>query len=417
MEPSFAFLFLVALGTTFTVMPIGRRLGIKVGLLDHPHRRKIQMRVVPRTGGIGILFGVMAGTALLWRLAGDLGVPITRELVAIFGGAVLIHVTGILDDLLDLRPGVKLTAQMLAVGLVVSQGVIVERLVFPSGVAWELGFLGIPLTAFFLLGFINALNLVDGLDGLAAGIVAIGALTLAILGLLNGNYVLAAFSTILLGASLGFLPYNFSERQKTFLGDSGSMLLGYLLGVVAISGAWFSGHSAPIFVVVACAAIPILDTVTTIARRYRKRQALFRPDSMHIHHRMIRFGLSPRRAVLTILALTFFSAGQALVFFAEGTKLLIVTTSLAALLVFLQIRHQRKLSLADTDSSFREILFYLIGARDGEGPRLDGELAMVDVIAGSESSAKAAPAEGSPAARPVPGWVKKAGERPPVFDV
>jgi UDP-GlcNAc:undecaprenyl-phosphate GlcNAc-1-phosphate transferase len=396
MDPSFAFLFLVALGTTFAVMPFGRRLGMRVGLLDHPHRRKIQMRVVPRTGGIGILFGVMAGTALLMRLAGDLGVPITRELLAIFAGAVLIHVTGVLDDLLDLRPGVKLTAQIMAVGIVVSQGVVVDRLVFPTGVVWELGPLGIPLTAFFLLGFINALNLVDGLDGLASGIVAIGALTLAILGVLDGNYVLAAFSTILVGASLGFLPYNFSERRKTFLGDSGSMLLGYLLGVVAISGAWFGGQSSPIFVVVACAAMPILDTVTTIARRYRKGQALFRPDSMHIHHRMIRFGLSPRRTVLTILALTFFSSGQALVFFAEGTKLLIVTTSLAALLVFLQIRHQRKLSLADTDSSFREILFYLIGARDGEGPRLDGELAMVDVIAGSEESAKAAAKGRSP---------------------
>jgi len=388
MDLSFAILFLVSLGTTFAVMPVGRRLGMKVGLLDHPHRRKIQSSVVPRTGGIGILLGLMAGTVLLSRLAGDLGVPITRELVAIFVGAVLIHLTGVLDDLLDLRATVKLIAQTLAVVVVVSQGVIVERIVFPSGVTLDLGPLAIPLTSFFLLGFINALNLVDGLDGLASGIVAIGTLTLAILGVLDGNYVLAAFSTIVLGATLGFLPYNFSERRKTFLGDSGSMLLGYLLGVVALSGAWFSGQSSPIFVVTVCAVMPILDTVTTIARRYRKRQALFRPDSMHIHHRMIRFGLTPRRAVLTILLLTFFAAGQALVFFTEGTKLLVVTTSLAALLVVLQIRHQRKLSLADTDSSFREILFYLIGARDGEGPRLDGELAMVDVIAGSEELAK-----------------------------
>lgn len=396
MDLSFVFLFLVSLVTTLAIMPIGRRLGIMVGLLDHPHRRKIQSSVVPRTGGIGILLGVMAGTILLSRLAGDLGVPITRELVAIFVGAVLIHLTGVLDDLLDLRATVKLAAQAIAVIVVVSQGVVVEDLVFPSGVVWELGPLGIPLTTFFLLGFINAVNLVDGLDGLASGIVAIGVLTLAILGVLDGNYVLAAFSMIVLGSTVGFLPYNFSERRKTFLGDSGSMLLGYLLGVVALSGAWFSGHSSPIFVVLVCAVMPILDTATTIMRRYRKRQALFRPDSMHIHHRMIRFGLSPRRAVMTILALTFFAAGQALVFFTEGTKLLVVTTSLAALLVFLQIRHQRNLSLAATDSSFREILFYLIGARDGEGPRLDGELAMVDVIAGVDEKVETTTSAAAP---------------------
>jgi UDP-GlcNAc:undecaprenyl-phosphate GlcNAc-1-phosphate transferase len=161
------------------------------------------------------------------------------------------------------------------------------------------------------------------------------------------------------------------------------MLLGYLLGVVAISGAWFGGQSSPVFLVLSCAAIPILDTATTIMRRYRKRQALFRPDSMHIHHRMIRFGLSPQRTVLTILGVTFFAAGQCLVFLTEGTKLLVVTTSLAALLVFLQIRHQRRLSLTDTDPSFREIVFYLIGADDGRGPRLDGELALADLLAGS----------------------------------
>ena len=123
-----------------------------------------------------------------------------------------------------------------AVGAVISQGVLLEGIDFPGDAAWRFGVLAAPLTAFFLLGFINALNLVDGLDGLASGIAAIAAMALAVAGVMNGNYVLASLSTIVLGAVLGFLPYNF-RKEKTFLGDSGSMLLGYLLGVTIIAGA------------------------------------------------------------------------------------------------------------------------------------------------------------------------------------
>lgn len=407
----FPWLFVVSFLTTLIAMPLARRLGTRLGLLDHPHERKLQTRAVPRTGGLGMLAGLVAGTLLLIHFSGRLGFPITREIAAILVGAVMIHVTGLLDDLFDLPPGVKLAAQALAVSVVISQGVVLEQVDFPGKSVWSFGPFAVPVTAFFLLGFINALNLVDGLDGLASGIAAIGAMALAIAGVLNGNYVLASLSTILFGAVLGFLPYNF-RKEKTFLGDSGSMLLGYLLGVSALAGSWFSGSTIPVFVGVACAVVPILDTLTTILRRARNGRRLFRPDSMHLHHRMVRFGLSPRRTVLTILAITFFSAGQALVFFVQGTRALLVSTSAAALLAGLQIMHRRHRELAESDAGFREILLYLLGAQNGRGPLMDERVGMADVIAAVDA-AKAAERAGVP----FPGWVPANGrtaEKPAV---
>jgi UDP-GlcNAc:undecaprenyl-phosphate GlcNAc-1-phosphate transferase len=385
---AFPWLFAVSLITTVVAMPLARRLGARLGLMDHPHERKLQSSAVPRTGGLGLLAGLTAGTALLLHFAPDLGFPISREIVAIFVGAVMIHVTGLLDDLFDLPAGVKLAAQTVAVGAVISQGVVLEGIRFPGGASWTFGILSVPLTAFFLLGFINALNLVDGLDGLASGIAAIGAIALSIAGVLNGNYVLAALSTILSGAVLGFLPFNF-RKEKTFLGDSGSMLLGYLLGVTILAGAWFSGSSTPVFIGLACAVVPILDTVTTILRRARNGRRLFRPDSMHLHHRIVRFGLSPRRTVLTILAITFFAAGQSLVFFVQGTRALLVATTAAALLAGVQMIHRRQRKLSESDTGFREILFYLLGAQEGRGPLMNENMGMAEVIAAVDA-AKAA---------------------------
>ncbi|HMB69526.1 MAG TPA: MraY family glycosyltransferase, partial [bacterium] len=227
-------------------------------------------------------------------------------------------------------------------------------------------------------------------------------------GVLNGNYVLASLSTILFGAVLGFLPYNF-RKDKTFLGDSGSMLLGYLLGVTIIAGSWFSGTSTPVFVGVACAAVPILDTVTTIFRRARNGRRLFRPDSMHLHHRMVRFGLSPRRTVLTILAITFFAAGQALVFFVQGTRALLVATTAAALLAGVQMIHRRQRTLMESDTSFREILFYFLGAQEGRGPLMDEKMGMAEVIAAVDA-AKAAERETMPRRWAMP-WAQPVGAR------
>jgi UDP-GlcNAc:undecaprenyl-phosphate GlcNAc-1-phosphate transferase len=388
MHYPFAWLFAVSFGATLVATPLVRKAGKRLGLLDHPHERKLQTSAVPRTGGIGVLVGLAAGTALLLHLSGRLGVPITREILAVFTGAVIIHATGVLDDLFDLPAGVKLAAQAFAVAVAVSQGVAIDRIVLPGGEIWQLGPLAMPATAFFLLGFVNTINLVDGLDGLAGGIVAIGALALGLAGVVQGNYVLASLSVILLGAVLGFLPFNFL-REKTFLGDAGSMLLGYLLGVTAIAGAWFSGQSTSLVIGLAAAFVPILDTTTTIVRRFRNGRRLFEADSMHLHHRMVRAGLSPRRTVLTILAVTVFAAGQSLVYFVEGTRILLVTSTLAVALAALQVVLHRRPNPADPDDSgFRDIVLYLLGAQRGRGSLMDESVGMADVLAAVQAASR-----------------------------
>jgi len=393
-------LFLSAFVASVVAMPLARRLGSAIGLLDHPHHRKLQSSAVPRTGGIGILLGLVAGMGVLVLFSSALGVPLGRDLVAICIGGILIHATGVLDDLRDLPARAKLLAQGLAVACVVSQGVYVDGLALPGGGSIHFGWAGIPLTVFFLLGLVNSINLVDGLDGLASGVSGIAALALGLAGALTGNAVLAALALILLGSILSFLPYNLRSRNKVFLGDAGSMLLGWMLGVTAITGARFGADSTGLFVLLAAVAVPVFDTATTIIRRARSQQKLFHPDSMHIHHRLIRFGMTPRQAVLTILAITLFAAGQSLALLVDGTRTLLIPSTLAVVLVVLQVRRPRQPQPVEEqdEAGFREILLYLIGAQRGTGPRMSGELAIVDLLrngaapAANRSAPAAAPA-------------------------
>jgi UDP-GlcNAc:undecaprenyl-phosphate GlcNAc-1-phosphate transferase len=341
---------------------------------------------------------MLAGMVYIAQSAAPLGFPLTREIGVILFGGVLIHAIGILDDRRGLPARVKLGAQVLAVCIVMSQGVLLDGLHLPGGSRLELGLLAYPVTAFFVLGFVNSFNLVDGLDGLASGICAIAALTLGIAGVLEGNFVLAAFSVALLGAVIGFLPFNFIFG-KTFLGDAGSMLLGYLVAASALMGSRFTHDATPILLAVAASLVPIVDTFTTILRRLRNRQGLFRADSMHLHHRLIRYGLTPQRAVALILSVTAIAAGQALCLLVEGARPLLVPTFLAGLLVVVGLRRSRPASANEPDASFHEILFYLLGAQNGSGPRLDGKQGIGEVLATPAKSLPHAWIEGGAVSR------------------
>lgn len=402
MDFPFVWLFLSSFVASCAAMPLARRLGAACGLMDHPHERKLQNSAVPRTGGIGLLLGLVAGLVVLGVFSRALGVPLGRDIFAICAGGVLIHAIGVMDDLWDLPARLKLLAQSAAVALVVSQGVFVESIVLPGGGEFHLGFAGIPLTAFFLLGIVNCINLVDGLDGLASGIGAVAAFALGITGVFSGNAVLTALSITLLGAILGFLPFNLRRKEKIFLGDSGSMLIGWTLGVIAIIGSRFAGESTPLFVVVAATIVPVFDTATTILRRARNNLAIFRPDSMHIHHRLIRFGMTSRAAVVTILAITLFSTGQTIALLVEGTRILLVPAALSVAIVVLQLRRPRPVSHdAETDdASFREIVLYLLGTQEGRSPRMSGELSIVDLLrdAAPNGTGRPAPSPAKPIA-------------------
>ena len=391
MQHHFVALLIVAWITSLTTTPLMRIVGSRIGLLDHPHERKIQRTAIPRTGGIGILFGVGAAMLYLVKIAPPLGIAMTRELAAVLAGGALIHLIGIMDDLFQLSAKFKLGMQVLVISYVVSNGLLLDGLTFPGGYVLDLGILGIPVTAFFLLGFINSFNLVDGLDGLAGGIAAISAMVLAFAGVLQGNFLLVVLSLALLGAVVGFLPFNFL-LGKTFLGDAGSMLLGYLLAVSALAGSRFTHDATPVLLAIASAIVPILDTFTTILRRLRSGQGLFHPDSMHIHHRLIRFGLTPERTVVVMLGVTAFSAGLSLCLLVEGSAPLLVPTVLAGFLVALGMRRERRAIEDDTEASIRETVLYLLGTLDGPNARMDGKQRIGEVLA-------AAPAQVTSGAR------------------
>lgn len=395
MQHHFVALLTVAWITSLTTTPLMRIVGARIGLLDHPHERKIQRTAIPRTGGIGILFGMAAAMLYLGNIAPPLGIAMTRELGAVLAGGALIHILGIMDDLLQLSAKVKLGLQVLIISYVVSNGLLLDGLTFPGGYALDLGIFAVPVTAFFLLGFINSFNLVDGLDGLAGGIAAISAMVLAFAGVLQGNFLLALLSLALLGAVVGFLPFNFIFG-KTFLGDSGSMLLGYLLAVSALAGSRFTHDGTPVLLAMISAIVPILDTSTTILRRLRKGQALFRPDSMHVHHRLIRFGLTPERAVVVILGVTAFAAGLALCFLVEGSGPLFVPTVLSGFLVASGMRKDRRaLDDDDTEASIRETVLYLLGTLDGPNARMDGKQRIGEVLAAAPAHATRTRTNGS----------------------
>ena len=389
MQHHFVALLTVAWITSLTTTPLMRIVGARIGLLDHPHERKIQRTAIPRTGGIGILFGMAAAMLYLGNIAPPLGIAMTRELGAVLAGGALIHILGIMDDLLQLSAKVKLGLQVLVISYVVSNGLLLDGLTFPGGHTLDLGIFAVPVTAFFLLGFINSFNLVDGLDGLAGGIAAISAMVLAFAGVLQGNFLLALLSLALLGAVMGFLPFNFIFG-KTFLGDAGSMLLGYLLAVSALVGSRFTHDGTPVLLAMASAIVPILDTFTTILRRLRKGQALFRPDSMHVHHRLIRFGLTPERTVVVILGVTAFAAGLALCILVEGSGPLFVPTVLSGFLVASGMRKDRRtLDDDDTEASIRETVLYLLGTLDGPNARMDGKQRIGEVLAAAPAHARA----------------------------
>lgn len=404
MDFALIWVLLVSFGITVIATPLARRVGSALGLMDHPHHRKLQSTAIPRTGGIGILAGMVAGLSVIFVVAGERGIPLGREILAICAGGLLIHAVGILDDLWDVPAPLKLFAQAASVGVVIASGVVLREISFGPDVTWTLGPFAVPVTAFFLLGFVNALNLVDGLDGLASGIGAVAALSMAMAGVLLGNAVLAALALCLLGSVLGFLPFNLRSERKTFLGDAGSMLLGYGLAVTALVGARFGhGDVTPLVVAMAGACVPVLDTATTIVRRSRHGTGLFRPDSMHLHHRLIRFGLSPRRAALTLVGTTLVVSCQVLAYAVDGLGALLVVSVLALALVALGIRRAPRAPEADAEQTFHEIVFYLLGAQDGATPRLRGDMALVEILSGTAGGGPAAvspPATGTAAAEP-----------------
>jgi UDP-N-acetylmuramyl pentapeptide phosphotransferase/UDP-N-acetylglucosamine-1-phosphate transferase len=296
---SYAIAFLVALAVAVLAVPFIRRAAVDRGLLDQPGGRKVHEVPVPRLGGVAIAVGFFLGlgAVTLLPVPGGPPQPMT-ELPGILIGGLILVVAGFADDLTDLRPLVKLAAQLIAALAAWSLGVAIQQLSTPWG-SVEIGWLSLPLTVIWIVAVINAINLIDGLDGLAAGVTLIALVAFFVIAPNSAPVTLVLGAAA--GATLGFLVYNL-HPASIIMGDAGSMLLGFLLAASAIAIGSPAAGSASAYIPLVVLALPLGDMAWTVLRRLLGGRSVFTPDAGHVHHRLLRLGLT-HRDVVTLLHL------------------------------------------------------------------------------------------------------------------
>lgn len=290
---SFVCAFLLA----FLSTPYVKKLAKKIGAIDIPKdKRRMHTDSVPLIGGLAIFLGFLVSTVIFTE--------IDIKIIAILSGALIMVVLGVFDDKYALGAKFKLMIQIIAAAIPVIAGVRIERIILPflkSG-GIEFGWLAYPITILWIVALTNAVNLIDGLDGLAAGVSAIASFSMFLIALMQGNYVIAVMSAALVGACCGFLPYNFSPAS-IFMGDTGSTFLGFVMASLSVLGL-FKIHAIISFAVPFIAfGIPIFDTSFAIFRRIKEHRPIMSPDRGHLHHRLVDMGFSHKQAVLIIYAI------------------------------------------------------------------------------------------------------------------
>ncbi len=287
--------FVIALLSSFLLTPYVKQLAFKIGAVDKPDKRKVHTHIMPRLGGLAIFLGCV--------LAVVCSLPITRDLMGILLGGAWIVIVGILDDKYSLPAKVKLLGQILAACILVAFDIKIEWLNNPLGGYFYLEYLSIPFTIFWVISFINVVNLIDGLDGLAAGVSGIASITIILVAVHQGYYPVATLTAALAGGIFGFIHYNFNPAT-IFMGDTGSMFIGYMLAAIAILGAVKTAATIALIVPAVALGLPIMDTAFAILRRYSNGKPIFQPDKGHLHHRLLALGLSQKQAVLLMYAIS-----------------------------------------------------------------------------------------------------------------
>src|SRR5579883_654724 len=271
------------------------------GLFDRSDARKLHERDVPRVGGVGIVLAVVVAGAIIIGLFGPRQMTAgTRGLLVVLAGGLAIHLVGLYDDLYELAARWKLLTQVVIAILVFAAGVRMTTLSLPFLRIIELGpVAGLVLTVVWFVGITNAFNLIDGLDGLAAGAALFALTTMFVVAIVNGRYGAALATLTLAGAVLGCLYYNFYPAT-IFLGDSGSLFLGFMLAGIGVLSAQKSPTVVAVAIPVVSLGLPVLDTALAIVRRFLRRQPIFAADRGHIHHRLLGRGYSPRTVVMVL---------------------------------------------------------------------------------------------------------------------
>ena len=297
--------FLVAGVVALVLTPHAARLARRVGAIDRPSERSLHQSPTPTLGGLAILAGVL--------LAGAIFLPWNEETRGILAGAALIALVGAVDDAREggLSPVLKLAGQCAAGLIAVLSEVRVDNMTVPFVEPLDLDAWGIPLTLFGIVAVMNVVNFTDGVDGLAAGVCTIAAVTFAVIALSLDRIDAGVLAAATAGAAAGFLRHNF-HPASVFMGDSGSNLLGFLLACIAIQGVLKTAAVVALFFPLVILAVPALDATFVVAKRIKHRRPVHEADRWHFHHRFANIGFSQRRTVLYLYAWTLSLAALAL---------------------------------------------------------------------------------------------------------
>jgi len=363
----------VAMGVTWMVTPLVIRLAESLGAVDLPGGRRLHARPTPRIGGLAVFLGFIAGLAVAAYFTGSLW---SLPRVAVYwrgmvAAATFLLLVGAVDDVRGVSFRGKFAAQIVAAAAVWWCGFRIELVSNPFGGTIDLGVLSFPVTVLWIVAITNAVNLIDGLDGLAAGIALMTTATVAGVAGVRGEFGVAAASLALAGSLVGFLRFNFSPA-RIFLGDSGSLFLGFVLAVTSVRGSQKGATAVAILAPLLVLGLPLLDTGLAIVRRLyrltlrgrrtghalryvvRNLDHVFLPDREHIHHRLLDLGYSHRTAVLMLYGVGVLFAGSAfasVLFQSVAVGLVLVGTLFGAMALFVGALYLRQWSSADSASS------------------------------------------------------------------
>lgn len=310
-----AIAFLLAFITAFVITPYTIRLAKKVGAVDIPNDRRVNKKPMPRLGGLAVIAGFLVSVIYLVisaSIEGKINLledNLNIKLLGILGGMLVLGIVCYIDDVKDIKPLVKLTGQVAAAVIVASSGVLIDNFTIPfkenSFVLNEV--FSFILTVGWIVGITNAINLIDGLDGLSSGITLISCLSLVVVFALNESPLIAIILiTALAGAIVGFLPYNFNPA-KTFIGDVGSNFMGFALAIISILGVAKTYTAIVLIAPIMILALPIFDTIWAIIRRIVKSKSIkgvFKADRGHLHHRLMAKGYTQKQSVLILYGAT-----------------------------------------------------------------------------------------------------------------
>lgn len=304
----YALLVLVAGVVSLAATPLVRLIGLRYDIVSRPGGRNVHEGLVPRIGGVAIFAGVAIAVGVQmfgelsfgWRAALLNQAGSKVDLFGLMGGLALIFIVGLVDDIWNLKPSAKLAGQAVAATIVALAGLRIEFVGDPFGGSLiMLGLLSVPVTIVYLVGFANVINLIDGLDGLAAGVSAIAATSFLVLAAQSNQWGAAALAAALIGACIGFLRYNF-HPASLFMGDSGAMFIGFALATISLLGVMKTTAAIALAVPLLIIGVPVFDTASAIVRRLRHNRPVHEADRGHIHHRLLGRGFDQRQTVLII---------------------------------------------------------------------------------------------------------------------